>query len=231
MAMNFNADNAIEATTPSIGRQTQSLRRKIRAGFLLAMLLTLMGGVGLTIQLTGVDRNTPFAVLDIGAEDDAHGQLVDRMRYGLAGGTLLALAVLSALYIFVARCILQPLEHTAAAAGRMADGRLDATVPVQATDEIGRLGELFNDMGVNLQELVVLVWNQTGSALDALEGLHQQLEDLHATPTNEAILTHLQSARQNLGTMQTVARSFDLYDVLLTGHKAVAMEERVDRAH
>jgi hypothetical protein len=29
--------------------------------------------------------------------------------------------------------------------------------------------------------------------------------------------------------MQTVARSFDLYDVLLTGRKAVALEERVDR--
>ncbi len=232
MAMNFNADNAIGATTATIGRQTKSLRRKIRAGFLLAMLLTLMIGIGLTVQLTGVDRGTPFTWLDAGTgvEDNAHAQLVQRVRYGLAGGTLLTLAVLSALYIFVERRILHPLENTAAAAGRIADGRLDTTVPVQDRDEIGRIGELFNDMGVNLQELLLLVWNQTGSALDALEGIQRQLDDPQAAPMRKVIHTHLQSARQNLGTMQTVARSFDLYDVLLTGHKAVAMEEGADRA-
>ena len=233
MAMNFNADNATDATTPSIGRQTKSLRRKIRAGFLLAMLLTLITGGGLTIQLTGVDQRSPFAVRETnaGAADDAHAQLRQRVRYGLMGGTLLALAVLSALYLYVARRILHPLEDTAAAAGRMADGRLDATVPVQDTDEIGRIGELFNDLGVNLQELLVLVWNQTGSAMDALEGIHRQLEDEQAAPVNKVIQTHLQSARQNLGTMQSVARSFDLYDVLLTGPKAVATEDRIERAH
>ena len=67
--------------------------------------------------------------------------------------------------------------------------------------------------------------------MDALEGIHRQLDDPQSPPTNKVIHTHLQSARQNLGTMQTVARSFDLYDVLLTGRKAVATEERVDRAH
>ena len=232
MAMNFNADNAIGATTATIGRQTKSLRRKIRAGFLLAMLLTLMIGIGLTVQLT-VDRGTPFTVLDASTgvvEDNAHARLVQRVRYGLTGGTLLMLAVLSALYIFVAHRILHPLENTAAAAGRIADGRLDTTVPVQDRDEIGRIGELFNDMGVNLQELLLLVWNQTGSALDALEDIHRQLEDPQAAPMKKVIHTHLDSARQNLGTMQTVARSFDLYDVLLTGHKAVARDEGADRA-
>ncbi len=233
MAMNDNADNVSQATAPSIGRQTKSLRRKIRAGFLLAMLLTLLTGVGLTIQLTGVDRNSPFAVREAnaGGGDEAHTHLVQRVRYGLIGGTLLALALLSALYLFVARRILHPLENTAMAARRMVDGRLDTTVPVQEADEIGRIGELFNDMGVNLQELLLLVWNQTGSALKALEGIHQQLENQQADPEENVIRSHLQSARQNLGTMQTVARSFDLYDVLLTGHKAVAMEDLIDRAN
>lgn len=233
MAMNFDTNNTIDATTPSNRRRTKSLRRRIRAGFLLAMLLTLLTGGGLTVQLTGVDRSSPFMMLEPRTEagENAHAQLVQRVRYGLMGGTLLALAVLSALYLYVARRILHPLENTATAAGHLADGRLDATVPVHDTDEIGRIGELFNDMGVNLQELLLLVWNQTGSAMDALEGIHRQLDDPQSPPMDKVIHTHLQSARQNLGTMQTVARSFDLYDVLLTGRKAVATEELVDRAH
>ena len=233
MAMNFNADNAIDAATPTSGRQTRSLRRKIRAGFLLAILLMLMTSIGLTVPLTGIGGNAPFTVVETsaGADGDAHAQLLQRMRYGLLAGTLLALAILSALYIFVAHRILHPLERVAAAAGRMAAGRLDTTVPVQDRDEIGRIGELFNDMAINLQEFLLLVWNQTGSALDALDGIHRQLEDPQLAPMDKAIQAHLQSARQNLGSVQTVARSFDLYDVLLTGHKAVAIEDVVDRAH
>ena len=233
MTINRKAEKAIN-TTPASGRQAKSLRRKIRASFLLAMLLTVMIGGGLTIELTGVDRSSPFvAALNAtaNAEKSAHDQLLKRVRYGLMGGTALVLAALCTLYIFIVRAILHPLEHTAAAAREMVDGRLDATVPIQEADEIGRIGELFNDMGVNLQELLLLVWNQTGSALRDLEGIHQQLENQQAAPMKKVIHSHLQSAQQNLGTMQTVAQSFDLYDVLLTGRKAVAMEEMVDRAN
>ena len=231
--MNFKPDNDIDTTAPALGRRTKSLRRRIQAGFLLAVLLTLLTGGGLTIQLTGVEGSSPFAALETAAANQQEGpeELMMRVRYALMGGTCLALAVLCALYIFIVRCILHPLEHTATAARRMVDGRLDATVPIQDADEIGRIGELFNDMGVNLQELLLLVWNQTGSALTALESIHQQLESRQAAARENVIRAHLQAARQNLGTMQTVARSFDLYDVLLTGHKAVAREDLTDRAN
>ncbi len=231
--MNYKPENAINTTAPALGRRSKSLRRKIQTGFLLAVVLTLLTGGGLTVQLTGVERSTPFGALDTAGETqgDRQAELMVRVRYALMGGTCLALAVLCTLYIFIVRCILHPLEHTATAARRMVDGRLDATVPIQEADEIGRIGELFNDMGVNLQELLLLVWNQTGSALKSLEGIHQQLENQQAASGENVIRSHLQSARQNLGTMQTVARSFDLYDVLLTGPKAVAMEDLVDRAN
>ncbi|MDJ0874298.1 MAG: HAMP domain-containing protein [Desulfobacterales bacterium] len=231
--MNFKPDNALNTTSPELGRRTKSLRRKIQAGFLLAVLLTLLTGGGLIIQLTGVEGSTPFGARDTAGETqkEGHAELMVRVRYALMGGTCLALAVLFTLYIFIVRSILHPLEHTATAARLMVDGRLDATVPIQEADEIGHIGELFNDMGVNLQELLLLVWNQTGSALKSLEGIHRQLENQQAAPGEIDIRAHLQSAQQHLGTMQTVARSFDLYDVLLTGRKAVAMEDLVDRAN
>ena len=53
----------------------------------------------------------------------------------------------------------------------------------------------------------------------------------NAVRTKTEIRASLQLVRQNLGTMQTVARSFDLYDVLLAGKKAVAMEDLVDRVN
>ncbi len=232
MTMDLKTENAFNTAIPAAGHRRRSLRRKIRIGFMLAALLTLLTGGGLIIQLTGFDRGAPFVPpLTATVEDGGHEQLLMRVRYGLTGGTFLALAALGTLYIFIVRYILHPLEHTASAARQMVDGRLDATVPIQDTDEIGRIGELFNDMGVNLQELLLLVWNQTGSALNALDGIHQQLESRQTAPQEKVIRSHLQSARQNLGTMQTVAQSFDLYDVLLTGHKAVAGEELVDRAN
>ena len=230
--MNLRADNAVNATATAIGRQTRPLHRKIQIGFRLALLLTVLTGGGLTIQLTGLDRSTPFAVPSTSAEAENGDpeQVSKRVRYGLIGGTALALAVLGALYIFIVRRILHPLEDMTAAARQMVDGRLDATVPIQNADEIGRMGELFNDMGVNLQELLLLVWNQTGGALNALEGIQRQLENQQAAPMKAVIRPHLQSARQHLGALQTVAQSFDLYDVLLTGREAVAMEDLVDRA-
>jgi methyl-accepting chemotaxis protein len=233
MAMNYKPDNASPSATPAACGEpvSLSLRRKIQIGFLLVLVLTVLTGSGLALHLTAVDRNMAAGAREAAASaaDGEHEHLLTRVRYGLLGGTLLALAALITIYRFLVRQVLHPLEHTAAAARQMVDGHLDATVPVQGPDEIGRLGELFNDMGVNLQELILLVWNQTGSALDTLEGLNRHLENHPAAPLRTEIHAHLQSVRQNLGTMQTVARSFDLYDVLLTGRKAVALEERVDR--
>jgi methyl-accepting chemotaxis protein len=233
MAMNYKPENAITSATPAAYRPPMSLRRKIQIGFLLVLVLTILTGSGLALHLTAVDRNLATGTLGAtdGPADGEHERLMTRVRYGLLGGTLLALTVLGTIYGFLVRHILHPLEHTAAAARQMVDGRLDATVPIQDPDEIGCLGEMFNDMGVNLQELILLVWNQTGSALSTLEGLNQHLKNQTAVPIGTEIHAHLQSVRQNLGTMQTVARSFDLYDVLLTGRKAVAVEELVDRVN
>ncbi|MBL0715115.1 MAG: HAMP domain-containing protein [Desulfosarcina sp.] len=216
-----------------VGPKTMSIRRKIRSGFLLVVLLTVLTGGGLAIHLTHADRSMPIKALSAGAspENGDHDRLLIRVRFGLLGGTLLALTALGTIYMFLVRHVLHPLEYTAEAARQLADGHLDATVPIQDADEIGRIGEMINDMGVNLQELILLIWNQTGNALDTIEGINNQLDKHNAVRTKTEIRASLQLVRQNLGTMQTVARSFDLYDVLLAGKKAVAMEDLVDRVN
>jgi methyl-accepting chemotaxis protein len=233
MVMHRTPDTAITAAAPAPVRRGLSLRRKLQIGFLLAALLTVLTGGGLTIHLTVMDPTIsdgvfkPPPILD----QEAHVRLLERVRYALLGGTLLVLTVLATIYLFLVRHVLHPLEHTAAAARQMVDGRLDTTVPIQDPDEIGRLGQMFNDLGINLQELILLVWNQTGSALNTLEGINQKLDNNNAASLATELHANLQAVRQNLGTMQTVAQSFDLYDVLLTGHKAVALEDLIDRAN
>lgn len=230
--MNSKPENAIDSTQLVIEGQTVSLRRKIQAGFLLAVILTVLTGGGLVILLTGIDRGLPVSALNTATEtpNGSHDDLLMRMRYGLAGGTFTALAVLTMLYHFLVRRIVHPLERTAAAAHQMVNGCLDTTAPVQDRHEIGYIGRMLNDLGVNQQELVLLVWNQTGSALQTIDGISKQLDNPQAKRTGGEIQAHLQSVRQNLGTLQAVAQSFDLYDVLLTGQKAVALEGHSDRS-
>jgi HAMP domain-containing protein len=233
MVMHRKPDTPKTAAAPTPGRRGLSLRRKLQFGFLLVTLLTVLTGGGLTVHLTVLDPIITEGVFNPPpvADQEARVRLLQRVRYALLGGTLLVLAALGTIYLFLERHVLHPLEHTAAAARQMVDGRLDATVPIQDPDEIGRLGQMFNDLGVNLQELILLVWNQTGSALNALEGINQQLVGNDPAPLAKELHANLQAVGQNLETMQTVAQSFDLYDVLLTGHGAVAMEDLMDRAN
>ena len=228
--MTRKADNA-QTMPPADNGRTISLRRKIQAGFLLAALMTVLTGGGLTVLLTGAVPELPFSLLDKPAEaaDGSHERLLLRMRCWLAGGLLLVIASLAALYMFIVRRIVHPLECTAAAARQMVNGRLDAAVPVHDTHEIGCIGEMVNDMGVNLQELVLLVWNQTGSILQTIERIRIQLDSPQPEETGGEIQADLQSVRHNLGTLQSVVQSFDLYDVRLTGRKAVALEDHCDQ--
>jgi class 3 adenylate cyclase len=67
----------------------------------------------------------------------------------VAGLTILGLA--GALVVFMGRVVLAPIARTAATAGRIRDGDLEARVGVRSQDEIGRLGGALNDMAGRLQ--------------------------------------------------------------------------------
>ncbi len=70
---------------------------------------------------------------------------------------LLLILVLVALVSFAAIPVLthrltQPLQDLAAAAGQIASGRLEVPVRVSGEDEVGRLGTMFEQMRIRLQE-------------------------------------------------------------------------------
>jgi class 3 adenylate cyclase len=81
--------------------------------------------------------------------------LDEKVRTITIQGALLALAALvigGGLIVLLARDLTRPLQELALAADQMADGKLDVRVRPHSRDEIGRLGEAFNNMAVGLQE-------------------------------------------------------------------------------
>lgn len=78
-------------------------------------------------------------------------QLAENFRkrlYALLGVFALGLAVM----LVTTRNATQPLDALAEGAARVAEGRLDVTVPVNRDDEIGRLASTFNRMTEKLRE-------------------------------------------------------------------------------
>lgn len=73
--------------------------------------------------------------------------------------------------------IARPLDHLAAAAGRLADGDLSASVDIRRRDEFGRLGNVFNTMAARL---AVLTRNLEAQVEDRTRDLDRQRAHLEA---------------------------------------------------
>jgi signal transduction histidine kinase len=91
-----------------------------------------------------------YFVFPARAVDDALAQL----RLGLLAGGLVAILLALVTSGLIARGILRPVRAGAGAARRIADGDLDARVPVRGRDELGRWAEDFNRMADSLQATV-----------------------------------------------------------------------------
>jgi signal transduction histidine kinase len=83
--------------------------------------------------------------------ENIRAQLEDNFRrrlFALLGVFALGLAVM----LVITRNATRPLDDLADGAARVAEGRLDVTVPVDRDDEIGRLASTFNRMTEKLRE-------------------------------------------------------------------------------
>jgi class 3 adenylate cyclase/HAMP domain-containing protein len=98
---------------------------------------------------------------------------------------LLTIATVTAtLLLVMGRLVLQPVAHLTSAALRIGDGDFEARVPVDSSDEIGRLGKVINDMSRRLK-----------MAYDDLSGknkaLDEALHNLRESMTRIELLEHI----------------------------------------
>jgi PAS domain S-box-containing protein len=96
---------------------------------------------------------------------------------------LLIVTVIASVAMFaVSQRVMRPLSHLSQATGQIAEGRLDAPVLVRGEDEVGQLGEAFEQMRASLKgrledlSLLVRVSQAVASSIDLERGVPPILE-------------------------------------------------------
>ena len=139
------------------------------------------------------------------------------------GLTLLLLALLiavqtAALFVFH-HYVLKPLAHVHAATRQMTDGHLDILARIARQDEIGRLGESINDLAVNMQEVLLFVWNHSQQSRELFD---QTAERLAAPEPLPAIQDNLKKMRQNNEDLKAIVLSFSYFEIRLEHERMLA---------
>lgn len=126
---------------------------------------------------------------------------------------VLFITLISGLLFFI-RHIAVPLDKIGMAMRRMMDGRLDQPVQITAENEIGRIGELINDLAINKQEVLLYFWNHTREnrqLIDRLEkGVHVHPDREEMVPLMEEIFTQLKQGNNDVKSMILLYDFFDL---------------------
>jgi len=147
-------------------------------------------------------------------------------RYAMLAAIVLITAAAAVLVAWwLARTTTAPLANLAAAADRVADGDLQARVPVQGNDEIGHVASAFNRMTSELESYVDALTasrdqlrGQLGVLGDTLSSTH----DLH-----RILQVILQTARHAAGARAGVVLLIDPATGLLTGQCAEGLDPAV----
>ncbi len=134
---------------------------------------------------------------------------------------IVLICVIATMFVFI-RNIVEPLDLIGKAAQKISDGRLDESVPIRNHDEIGKIGELINDLAANLQEVLLHVWNQTAADIAILDDVYNELNTGLCEEISPEIKGQVKSVRQDIDNMQNMVKAFDLYNIRLNNGKVLA---------
>lgn len=125
---------------------------------------------------------------------------------------IVALCITVTLIIYI-RNIANPLDDMLVAAKSISEGNLATTVPVSSDDEIGQLGEIYNDLAVNFQEALLFVGavnSELGDLLNEMEGKDSAKKD----DNDDHIIQIKERVHEEL---RDLVQSFDYYNVIYDG--------------
>lgn len=221
-------DKRQTAATAKVGDSSgkrKSIRYHLLWCFLIITLVSLGAGAILLVNPAGGSawhsHNMP----------GTSGVIGKSLPWRVAIGILLIIAAAGGVFYRLYRIIVCPLEETAASAGRIAEGNLSETVSACACDEIDRIGDGVNSLAVNFQEALILVWNQTESAIAQIQRTTRRLRSDkadNAMDGAEQMIADLNAIRQDLETMHMMIRSFALYDVTISEGDILTAKDKVE---
>lgn len=188
-------------TTLLQAADSASLKSKAQLFFGSAFLLTLLAGAGILLEHCGAGGWASAAALT-------------------AVGLLLCL--LAAAAFLFQRQVLKPLADLRASAQEMTDGHLDRLSRIRRSDEIGRLAETVNDLAVNMQEVLLFVWNHSQQSRELLERASARLESDSADAALAAVQEDLALLRQDNEDLRSIVTSFSYFEIRLEHERMMA---------
>ena len=210
-----------------------SLKTSAYGYFLLFFFVSLIIGAVIiyTAAVPNLDEQVLTALSGVSSDQTAiHTAAVDivstfrQLQHIVLLVMLISLSGSAILSFLMIRNIVGRLDEITKVAGKIAKGHLDETVPIYQCDEIGTIGRVVNDLAVNLQEILLLLWNQTQNCLGQLNQAYENNERNNKTSTN--LDERFQHMRNGLEDMQTMIRSFDFYGVRLEDGKLITRQDR-----
>jgi methyl-accepting chemotaxis protein len=182
---------------------------------MLAILLTAVAAAGLAYEYVSRSPETGGAVL-------SSVMLVIVFLLGLQIAAM----------IYWARNIMRPLAEVGAATRRMAEGHLETLNQIRRTDEIGLLGENINDLAVNMQEVLLFVWNHSQMSRDLLENIAGELNVTLEEPVPDpdrlsaGIRKDVLDMYRNNEDLRSIVLSFSYFEIKLEDEKMVSDYEQ-----
>jgi len=142
----------------------------------------------------------------------------DYLQYRAAAAMFFAVVSLLAIPFLFIRNIVAPLEELLSVSRKITEGYLKETVPIRNKDEIGKIGEQINALSVNLQEILLHVWNHSRDSADILKRI-----SYGGIPSDMA--SDIAAVRQSMEDMQSMVKTFEYYDIRMDEDRLMAEED------
>ncbi len=136
--------------------------------------------------------------------------------------TLLLITLIGGMILFQ-RNIVRPLENIGESVWKMTEGHLDQPIHIQTRDEIAKVAEGINGLVINLQEVLLFVWNHTQHNFTILGRSQEQMDghgDGSSVPT--LVKKDIAQALKKNKELQEVVTTFDYFEVNLEDEKLVS---------
>jgi uncharacterized membrane protein YtjA (UPF0391 family) len=120
--------------------------------------------------------------------------------------------------------VLKPLAEINAVTKLMTDGCLDGLNRIRRNDEIGRLGETINDLAMNMQEVLLFVWNHSQENRALMQEIGEQLDACACTQvdTRTAVQEELAKMRQADEDLKAIVLTFSYFEIRLEHERMLA---------
>lgn len=141
------------------------------------------------------------------------------IRYRMILVMAAAMSLLTAVPFLFIRNIVEPLEHVLTAVRKITEGNLDTTVPIRNSDEIGKIGEQINALSVNIQEILLHVWNHSRDAAVFLERIEHYVRSSEGNPSDTE--RDIALIRNSMEEMQNMVKTFEYYDIRMDDDRLV----------